>query len=249
MCFSLNCSHHHPIACIVPPYMLRVLALRGDPKTAEMARTLLKQTEKLRDERAERAEALRFSDVSQRAIDNLLISVRRLNWFSTYRVHHRVAQAFRRGRAFLAGDAGHIHSPAGGQGMNTGIGDAFNLGWKLAAVLRREATEALLDSYEAERLPFARRLVETTDRAFSFITANGPVAEIVRTGLAPRIMPLMAKLPVTREYLFRTISQTVLHYRHAPLNSGAAGRIRGGDRLPWVALGGADNFAPLPRPG
>ena len=203
----------------------------------------------VRDERAERAEALRFSDVSQRAIDNLLISVHKLNWFSTYRVHHRVAQAFRRGRAFLAGDAGHIHSPAGGQGMNTGIGDAINLAWKLAAVLQGRAPEGLLDSYEAERLPFARRLVETTDRAFSFITANGPVAEIVRTGLAPRIMPLMAKLPVTREYLFRTISQTVLHYRHAPLNSGAAGRIRGGDRLPWVALGGADNFAPLPRPG
>lgn len=203
----------------------------------------------VRDERAERAETLQFSDVSQRAIDNLLISVHKLNWFSTYRVHHRVAQAFRRGHVFLVGDAGHIHSPAGGQGMNTGIGDAINLAWKLASVLRGRAPELLLDSYEAERLPFARRLVDTTDRVFSFITANGAVAEIVRTGLAPRIMPLMAKLPLTREYFFRTISQTVLHYRHAPLNSGTAGRIRGGDRLPWVTLGGADNFAPLPAPG
>lgn len=203
----------------------------------------------VRDERAEHAETLQFADVSQRAIDNLLISVHKLNWFSTYRVHHRVADRFRRGRAFLVGDAGHIHSPAGGQGMNTGIGDAINLAWKLAAVLQGRAPEALLDSYEAERLPFARRLVDTTDRVFGFLTANGPVAEIVRTGLAPRIMPLMAKLPVTREYLFRTISQTVLHYRHAPLNSGTAGRIRGGDRLPWIALEGGDNFAPLPLPG
>jgi hypothetical protein len=203
----------------------------------------------VRDERAERAETLQFSDVSQRAIDNLLISVHKVNWFSTYRVHHRVAEHFRRGRAFLVGDAGHIHSPAGGQGMNTGIGDAINLAWKLAAVVQGRAPDSLLDSYEAERLPFARRLVETTDRVFGFLTADGPIAEIVRTGIAPRIMPLIAKLPVTREYLFRTISQTVLHYRHAPLNTGTAGRIRGGDRLPWVETGGGDNFAPLPRPG
>ena len=203
----------------------------------------------VRDERAERAETLQFSDVSQRAIDNLLISVHKVNWFSTYRVHHRVAEHFRRGRAFLVGDAGHIHSPAGGQGMNTGIGDAINLAWKLAAVVQGRAPDSLLDSYEAERLPFARRLVETTDRVFGFLTADGPAAEIVRTGIAPRIMPLIAKLPVTREYLFRTISQTVLHYRHAPLNSGTAGRIHGGDRLPWLEIAGGDNFAPLPRPG
>ena len=207
----------------------------------------------LRDERADRAETLQFSDVSQRAIDNLLISVHKVNWFSTYRVHHRVAEHFRRGHAFLAGDAGHIHSPAGGQGMNTGIGDVINLAWKLAAVVQGRAPDSLLDSYEAERLPFARRLVETTDRVFGYLSADGPVAEIVRTGIAPRIMQLVAKLPLTgeylREYLFRTISQTVLHYRHAPLNSGTAGRIRGGDRLPWVELEGGDNFAPLPRPG
>lgn len=188
----------------------------------------------VRDERAERAETLTFADVSGRAIDNLMISVHKVNWFSTYRVHHRVAERFRRGRAFLVGDAGHIHSPAGGQGMNTGIGDAINLAWKLAAVVQGRAPNALLDSYEAERLPFARRLVDTTDRVFSFITADGPVAEIVRTGVAPRLLPLLARLPFTREYFFRTISQTVIHYRHAPLNAGTAGKVHGGDRLPWV---------------
>jgi 2-polyprenyl-6-methoxyphenol hydroxylase-like FAD-dependent oxidoreductase len=203
----------------------------------------------VRDDRAERAETLQFSDVSQRAIDNLMISVHMVNWFSTYRVHHRVADHFRQGLAFLVGDAGHIHSPAGGQGMNTGIGDAINLAWKLAAVVHGQAPEGLLDSYEAERLPFARRLVETTDRAFSFLTADGPVAEIVRTGIVPRLMPLIGKLPVAREYLFRTISQTVLHYRHAPLSSGHAGKVHGGDRLPWVRYPSGDNFAPLPIPG
>jgi 2-polyprenyl-6-methoxyphenol hydroxylase-like FAD-dependent oxidoreductase len=215
--------------------------------TAPQARGRLVGT--VRDDRAEHAETLQFSDVSQRAIDNLMISVHMVNWFSTYRVHHRVAGQFRRGRAFLVGDAGHIHSPAGGQGMNTGIGDAINLAWKLAAVSRGQAPEALLDSYEAERLPFAQRLVHTTDRAFSFLTADGPVAEIVRTGIVPRLMPLVGKLPAAREFLFRTISQTLVHYRTAPLNAGHAGKVHGGDRLPWVRFEGGDNFAPLPRPG
>ena len=203
----------------------------------------------VRDERAEHPENLGFGDVSARAIDNLMISVSKVNWFSTYRVHHRVADRFRHGRVFLVGDACHIHSPAGGQGMNTGIGDAINLAWKLAAVLEGGAPDSLLDSYEAERRPFAQRLVDTTDRVFSFITADGPVAEVVRTGVVPRMMPLMARMPAAREYFFRTISQTVLHYRHAPLNEGSAGKVHGGDRLPWVAIDGGDNFEPLSRPG
>ena len=78
---------------------------------------------------------LTFDDVSDRAIKNLKLTVAKVNWFSTYHVHHRVAAKFREGRAFLLGDAAHVHSPVGGQGMNTGIGDAVNLAWKLAAVL------------------------------------------------------------------------------------------------------------------
>ena len=76
-------------------------------------------------------------------LERLGVGVERVNWFSTYRVHHRVADRFRRGRAFLLGDAAHIHSPVGGQGMNTGIADAVNLAWKLAAVLRGCAPAAL----------------------------------------------------------------------------------------------------------
>jgi hypothetical protein len=84
------------------------------------------------------------------------IEIARVNWFSTYHVHHRVADHFRKDRAFLLGDAAHIHSPVGGQGMNTGIGDAVNLAWKLAWVLKRRADKSLLDSYELERITFAR---------------------------------------------------------------------------------------------
>ena len=93
----------------------------------------------VRDERAERAETLTFDDVSGHAIGQMKLDIAKVNWFSTYHVHHRVTQHFRKGRAFLLGDAAHIHSPAGGQGMNTGIGDAINLAWKLAAVVKGRA--------------------------------------------------------------------------------------------------------------
>ena len=102
------------------------------------------------------------------------ITVERVNWFSTYHVHHRVAEAFRKGRAFLLGDAAHIHSPVGAQGMNTGIADAVNLAWKLAAVVQGAAPPALLDTYEPERIAFARRLVATTDQAFTAVTIQAP---------------------------------------------------------------------------
>ena len=199
----------------------------------------------VRDERAEHAETLRFEDVSGRAIEHLKVTVKQVHWFSTYHVHHRVTEHFRKGRVFLLGDAAHIHSPAGGQGMNTGIGDAINLAWKLAAVLAGRAPDHLLDSYEAERIGFARRLVATTDRVFSFATAEGRVADIVRTRLAPALIPAVFRFEGIREFLFRTVSQITLNYRDGPLSEGMAGQVRGGDRLPWAAAGGSDNFSSL----
>ena len=192
---------------------------------------------------------LTWGDVSPRALAGLGITVRRVNWFSTYHVHHRVAERFRRGRAFLLGDAAHIHSPVGGQGMNTGIGDAVNLAWKLAAVLGGRADPALLDTYEPERRAFAQRLVATTDRAFTLVTSPGPVARRVRLEVAPRLLPALFRLRAVRRLMFRTVSQTRLNYRQGQLSAGRGGRIRGGDRLPWVpgAQGGGTggNFIPL----
>jgi 2-polyprenyl-6-methoxyphenol hydroxylase-like FAD-dependent oxidoreductase len=202
----------------------------------------------IRDGRAGRADTLTFSDVSDHAIGQMKLSVTKVNWFSTYHVHHRVTQHFRKGRAFLIGDAAHIHSPAGGQGMNTGIGDAINLAWKLAAVVKGRAGDALLDSYEAERIGFARKLVASTDRAFSFTTSQGALAAFVRTRLAPIVMPALFSFKATRRFAFRTVSQTQINYRGSRLSRGTAGHVQGGDRLPWVAADGADNFAPLPRP-
>lgn len=197
----------------------------------------------VRDERAEHAETLRFEDVSQRAIEHLRVSVKQVHWFSTYRVHHRVTDHFRKGRVFLLGDAAHIHSPAGGQGMNTGIGDAINLAWKLASVVAAQAPDRLLDSYEAERIGFARRLVATTDRIFTFVTSDGRVAEVVRTRVAPLAIPSVMRFERVREFLFRTVSQIALNYRGGPLSSGSAGDVHGGDRLPWAKTAKGDNFS------
>jgi 2-polyprenyl-6-methoxyphenol hydroxylase-like FAD-dependent oxidoreductase len=189
---------------------------------------------------------LTFDDVRGKAIAHLELTIKKVNWFSTYRVHHRVANHFRHGRAFLLGDAAHIHSPVGGQGMNTGIGDAVNLAWKLAAVLKNAAPETLLDTYEPERIAFARRLVDTTDRAFTIVTKRGSLARIVRTDLVPRLVPFLFRLPAMRRFMFRTLSQIGVNYRHSRLSDGVAGSVRGGDRLPWVELAqGQDNFAPL----
>jgi len=187
-----------------------------------------------------------FDDVRGRAIDHLQLHVAAVHWFSTYRVHHRVADRFRSGRIFLLGDAAHIHSPVGGQGMNTGIGDAVNLSWKLAAVLRERAADSLLETYESERIAFARQLVATTDRAFTVVTASGRLARIVRTRLMPAVVPALARFTALRRMVFRIISQIRIEYRHSALSAGRAGGVHGGDRLPWVELSpGVDNFAPL----
>src|SRR6266404_3277369 len=203
----------------------------------------------VRDARADRADTLTFRDVSDRAINHLKVRINKVNWFSTYHVHHRVTHHFRKGRAFLLGDAAHIHSPAGGQGMNTGIGDAINLAWKLAAVLAGRAGDNLLDSYEAERIGFARRLVATTDRAFSFVSAEGRLADIVRTRVAPVLIPMALAFSPVREFMFRTISQITLNYRRGPLSGGTAGKVHGGDRLPWAPVDGVDNFDSLATMG
>ena len=195
-------------------------------------------------------DTLEWKDVSRSVIEHLGIDVKRVNWFSTYHVHHRVAVHFRAGRTFLLGDAAHIHSPVGGQGMNTGIGDAVNLAWKLAAVLQGRADEALLYTFEPERIAFARRLVATTDRAFQLVTSDGRLARFVRLHVVPRVLPALATLNATRRFMFRTVSQTAIDYRHSNLSGGVAGKLRGGDRLPWIKLdpssaGHPDNFAPL----
>ncbi|MGJ7917320.1 FAD-dependent monooxygenase [Massilia sp. LXY-6] len=198
----------------------------------------------IREDRVDPNRPLTFDDVGERAIHGLGVEVRQVNWFSTYKVHHRLSDHFRHGRVFLLGDAAHIHSPAGGQGMNTGIGDAINLAWKLKAVLHGDASDRLLDSYEAERMAFARTLVETTDRVFTFVSAESSFANFVRTRIAPSFVSAAYTVDAVREFMFRLVSQCMLNYHGSPLSSGAAGKVKGGDRLPWAAGATVDNYAP-----
>jgi 2-polyprenyl-6-methoxyphenol hydroxylase-like FAD-dependent oxidoreductase len=204
----------------------------------------------VREEAVAQHRTLEWKDVSRSIVERMGIEVREVHWFSTYRVHHRVSRIFREGRAFLLGDAAHIHSPVGGQGMNTGIGDAINLAWKLASVLRGRGNSRLLDTYQAERRAFACRLVASTDRAFTFITHDGPVARFVRLRVAPWVISALFSGRVLPRIIFRTVSQISVRYRGLGMGQGAAGEVKGGDRLPWVRLdegpaGRKDNFAAL----
>jgi 2-polyprenyl-6-methoxyphenol hydroxylase-like FAD-dependent oxidoreductase len=188
---------------------------------------------------------LAFSDLQARIEAMLDLKISELNWFSTYHVHHRVAEKFRVGRCFIAGDAGHIHSPAGGQGMNTGIGDAVNLSWKIAAVLKGEADESILDTYETERISFARKLVSTTDTVFDILVRPSFGARFIRNWIIPYVMPPLTRTAFFKRTAFKIVSQIRISYRDSALSVSDFGRLRGGDRLPWIPNGAADNFASL----
>jgi 2-polyprenyl-6-methoxyphenol hydroxylase-like FAD-dependent oxidoreductase len=162
------------------------------------------------------------------------------HWFSTYRIHHRAAERFRDRRCFLLGDAAHIHSPAGAQGMNTGLQDAYNLGWKLALVVKGQADAALLDTYELERRPVAQRLLRTTDRIFQVIVADGWLGRLFRTRVLARVAAFAMTKRRVREVAFRTISQIGIRYRGSPLSQTLPGlpaaAPAAGDRFPWLQL-------------
>ena len=183
---------------------------------------------------------LTYNDLSPFVAGETPLHVTECHWFSTYRVHHRVTSKFRVGRAFLLGDAAHIHSPAGGQGMNTGISDAFNLGWKLARVTRG-APDALLDTYATERHAFAEKLVATTDRVFTRMVGRSLLSRLIRTVIAPKIIPFLMQMDFFRKFAFRTVSQLIVDYRGSALSRGETGNLKGGDRLPWVG----NNFLAL----
>ncbi|WP_166849197.1 FAD-dependent monooxygenase [Isoptericola sp. BMS4] len=159
-----------------------------------------------------------------------------LRWSARVPLQHRLATAFRRGRLFLAGDAAHAHSPAAAQGMNTGILDAANLGWKLAVAARGGGGETLLASYEAERRPVARRVLALTHVVFAAEASTGPLPALLRARVLPvaaPAVPALAGEPHLMATVVRLLSQDWATYRRSPLSAGAAGRRpRPGDRLP-----------------
>ena len=161
-------------------------------------------------------------------------------WFATYRLHHRLAARFRAGPCFLVGDAAHIHSPVGAQGMNTGLQEAHNLACALADVLVGGMPDARLDRYEAERRPVGEILVATTDRMFGVVTSDSRLATFVRGRVVPIVGPLAVRLLprlVGGRRVFGYLSQTRIHYRMSPRASARRGPVVG-RRLPWTG----DNF-------
>jgi 4,5-epoxidase len=149
-------------------------------------------------------------------------------WVTSFRVHRRLAETYRNGRILLAGDAAHVHSPFGGQGMNTGIGDGENLAWKLAMVVNGTAEPALLDSYEGERRPVAAKAVKSTGAAGNLILGNHVFARLLRDRV---VVPLMNRASMQRR-VWENLSQLKVTYRHGPLGGQARRWFSGRDPLP-----------------
>ncbi len=150
-------------------------------------------------------------------------------WMTPFHVNDRQAARYRSKSAFLAGDASHIHSPVGGQGMNTGLQDAANLAWKLAAV-SHGAQDALLDSYHEERSAVGKRLLRTTSRGLHAATATNPLLEKLRDTL----LSVVSHSQYVQETLAGFISETDINYRESSIVSeqSAAGSLKAGDRVP-----------------
>jgi 2-polyprenyl-6-methoxyphenol hydroxylase-like FAD-dependent oxidoreductase len=163
-------------------------------------------------------------------------------WLTRFRLHHRMVDDYRKGRMFVAGDAAHIHSPAGGQGMNTGMQDAVNLGWKLASVIGCRKDDSFLDTYNMERQKVGLKLLHGTDRMFEMMATSNPVWLYLRNTLVPWIIPWVMRDPATRENRFRFVSQLGIRYRNSPIVGQASswkGALRGGDRAPDGEMNGA----------
>ncbi len=193
-----------------------------------------------------------FDDIKVHIESNFGLPVKIIghSWHAGYRVHHRIVDNFRSGNAFLVGDAAHIHSPAGGQGMNTGLGDAINLGWKLAGVVNGWCEPEILDSYNDERRPFGVQLVHTTDRAFSMMVAKQWLPRLMRTHVMPVVLSFVLRFDRLRKLMFRTVSQTRISYPYSMLSDGSRnGTLRSGDRFPWFEWDGGNSYDWLSRPG
>jgi len=199
----------------------------------------------------EHAERIEFETIAPLVIEKsgLPLTLSAPRWANTYKLHHRCAEqlrAGREGRVLIVGDAAHVHSPVGGQGMNTGLQDATNLAWKLALVLRGGASPPLLDSYGDERLPVARQLLRTTDRLFVLATSQSVIQSALRALVVSVVLPALVRLPLLRRFAFRLVSQIGISYNQRSLANRAlaAGSLRApvapGERLPFAEFAGVD---------
>jgi 2-polyprenyl-6-methoxyphenol hydroxylase-like FAD-dependent oxidoreductase len=181
----------------------------------------------------------------------LQLDLSHVSWSSVYKVHTRAVNKFSVGRCFVAGDAAHVHSPAGGQGMNTGIQDVYNLAWKMAFVIKGYAAAKLLETYNEERLPNAQQLLKMTDRAFNVMVGSSWFFNFMRT----TILPLAAKYAFGRDvvgkYIFSAISQIRICYRKTSLSDRDCNKdfqVKAGDRMPYFLVDGESIYDKLRAP-
>lgn len=185
-------------------------------------------------------EEISFRNIENLVIDTIGVDLKfeSVNWFSIYKLHHRRVDHFSKGRVFLAGDSAHIHSPAGGQGMNTGLQDAYNLCWKLALVLKKQANASLLDTYNEERLPFAQWLLRFTDRGFAMMTSSNWFIKLFRKYIALILIGTVLANERIRPFIFKIISQIGYSYKGRSLSQSSSRQkllFRAGDRLPYFS--------------
>lgn len=171
-------------------------------------------------------------------------------WLSNFRVQRRIVSNYRQGRIFLAGDAAHIHSPAGGQGMNTGIQDAYNLAWKLGLVTVGAANPSLLDSYDLERHPVGQNVLEETDLLTRVVSLHHPLAQQLRNYLAP----VLLNFEVIQQRISRRLTELAVNYRHSPIvgeyrGSLAPVQFLGGQNTESPSISGWLEFSSGPAPG
>jgi len=214
------------------PTTWRVIAMSGE---SARARVKTASTDKPLEARLSLSELQAVVD----GATGSAVHVRDPGWLTHFRLHHRQAVRYRRERIFLAGDAGHIHSPVGAQGMNTGIQHAWNLGWKLSLVTLGGADERLLDTYEEERWPVGQALLRYTDRIFTLLVRSlsaSRLAAWMRRNVVARIVPLVLKSERVRALAFRFVSELGISYRKRTAVSEGSPRLRAGpragDRLP-----------------
>jgi len=179
------------------------------------------------------------------------LDITNVNWFSTYKVHTRGVNKFSVGRCFLAGDSAHIHTPAGAQGMNTGIQDGYNLAWKIAMVLQGNADAKILETYNEERLENAKNLLETTDRFFNLAANPNALFSFLRIYVFPYIAGFAFSVDAVKKFVFPRVSQIGINYRHGSLSEHAGDKnfkVKAGDRMPYFQIDGKSIYDNLHQP-
>jgi 2-polyprenyl-6-methoxyphenol hydroxylase-like FAD-dependent oxidoreductase len=167
----------------------------------------------------------------------LPVEIIETRWFSTYKVHSRKANYFRKGRCFIAGDAAHIHTPAGGQGMNTGIQDAYNLAWKIALMLEGKLNDTVLESYNTEREENARNLLNSTDRIFDMMAGTNFFWNFIRLKILPLVANFVTQNSRLKKKVFPLVSQTAITYQKSSLTiKSKIANVEAGVRMPYFVF-------------